>query len=88
MSEQHKKNDILNCRNFYIEYTLCYVGDSMKTFNKNITWKIYADLMDLSDFFNIPYERINEIFKGLCSEKKRTDEAMIALRRMLKEGVK
>ncbi|MHB8102379.1 MAG: hypothetical protein ACYDEF_09445 [Methanosarcina sp.] len=44
--------------------------------------------MDFSDFFNIPYERINEIFKGLCSAKKRPDEAMIALRRMLKEGEK
>jgi len=60
----------------------------MKTFNKNMTWEIYSDLMDLSDFFNIPYERVNETFKSLCSEKKRTDEAMIALRRMLKEGVK
>ena len=60
----------------------------MKTFNKNMTWEIYADLMDLSDFFNIPYERVNETFKSLCSEKKRPDEAMTALRRMLKEGVK
>ncbi len=60
----------------------------MKTFDKNMTWEIYADLLDLSDFFNIPYERINVIFRGLCSEKKRPDEAMIALRRMLKEGVK
>jgi hypothetical protein len=60
----------------------------MKTLNKNMTWEIYADLKDLSDFFNIPYERINEIFKGLCSEKKRPDEAMIVLKRRLKEGVK
>ena len=60
----------------------------MKTFNQNVTWEIYADLMDLSDFFNIPYDRVNEIFKSLCSAKKRPDEAMIALRRMLKEGVK
>ena len=60
----------------------------MKKFDKNMTWEIYADLMDLSDFFNIPYERINEIFKGLCSKKKSHNEAMIALRRMLKEGVK
>ena len=60
----------------------------MKSFDKNITWDIYADLVDLSDFFNIPYERINEMFIGLCSAKKRPDEAMIALRRMLKEGVK
>jgi hypothetical protein len=51
----------------------------MKTFDKNMTWEIYADLVDLSDFFNIPYERINEIFKGLCSDKKRPDEAMRAL---------
>jgi len=60
----------------------------MKTFDKNMTWGIYADLMDLSDFFNIPYERINEMFIGLCSKKKSPDEAMTALRRMLKEGVK
>ena len=60
----------------------------MKTLNKNMTWEIYADLMDLSDFFNIPYERINEMFIGLCSKKKSSDEAMTALRRMLKEGVK
>ncbi|HEY5525613.1 MAG TPA: hypothetical protein VIK26_09815 [Clostridium sp.] len=59
----------------------------MKTLDKNMTWEIYADLRDLSDFFNIPYERINEIFKGLCLKKKSPDEAMIALRRMLKEGV-
>jgi hypothetical protein len=64
------------------------VGDSMKSFDKNITWDIYADLMDLSDFFNIPYERINEMFIGLCSKKKSPDETMTALRRMLKEGVK
>jgi len=43
-------------------------------------------LTDLSDFFNIPYEIINEMFKGLCSDKKRPDEAMRALRRMLKDG--
>jgi len=60
----------------------------MKTLDKNLTWEIYADLMDLSDFFNIPYERINEIFRDLCSKKKHPDEAMTALRRMLKEGVK
>ncbi len=60
----------------------------MKTLDKNLTWKIYADLMDLSDFFNIPYERINEIFKGLCLEKRSPDEAMRTLRRRLKEGVK
>ena len=60
----------------------------MKTLNKNMTWEIYADLMDLSDFFNIPYERINEIFKGLCLKKKSPDEAMKALKRMLKEEVK
>jgi len=60
----------------------------MKTFNKNMTWEIYADLMDLSDFFNIPYERINELFKGLCSEKKRPDEAMTVNKKRLKEGVK
>lgn len=60
----------------------------MKTLDKNMTWDIYADLTDLSDFFNIPYERINEIFKGLCSEKKRPDEAMVTLRRMLKKGAK
>jgi hypothetical protein len=60
----------------------------MKTLEKNMTWDIYADLTDLSDFFNIPHERINEIFKSLCSKKKNPDEAMIALRRMLKEGVK
>ena len=53
-----------------------------------MTWEIYAELVDLSDFFNIPYERINEIFKGLCLKKKSPDEAMTALRRMLKEGVK
>jgi pentatricopeptide repeat protein len=60
----------------------------MKTLDKNMTWEIYADLRDLSDFFNIPYERINERFKGLCSKKRSPDEAMTALRRMLKEGVK
>jgi len=60
----------------------------MKTLDKNMTWEIYADLMDLSDFFNIPYERIDEMYKSLRSVKKRPDEAMIALRRMLKEGVK
>ena len=60
----------------------------MKTLDKNMTWEIYADLMDLSDFFNIPYERINELFKGLCSEKKRPDEAMTVLKKRLKEGVK
>ena len=60
----------------------------MKTFDKNMTWEIYADLLDLSDFFNIPYERIDEMYKSLRSVKKRPDEAMIALRRMLKEGVK
>ena len=53
-----------------------------------MTWEIYADLMDLSDFFNIPYEKINEIFKGLCSKKKNPDEAMTVLKRRLKEGVK
>ena len=51
----------------------------MKTFNKNMTWEIYADLMDLSDFFNIPYEKINEMFVGLCSKKKSPDEVMTAL---------
>jgi pentatricopeptide repeat protein len=60
----------------------------MKTLDKNMTWEIYIELVDLSDFFNIPNERINEIFKGLCSAKKCPDEAMTALRRMLKEGVK
>jgi hypothetical protein len=60
----------------------------MKTLDKNMTWEIYADLRDLSDFFNIPYERINELFKGLCSEKKSPDEVMIILKRRLKEGVK
>jgi hypothetical protein len=60
----------------------------MKTLDKNLIWKIYADLIDLSDFFNIPYERINEIFKGLCLEKRSPDEAMRTLRRRLKEGVK
>jgi len=60
----------------------------MKTLDKNMTWEIYADLVDLSDFFNIPYERIDEMYKSLRSVKKRPDEAMIALRRMLKEGVK
>jgi hypothetical protein len=35
----------------------------MKSFDKNMTWEIYADLVDLSDFFNISYERMNEIFK-------------------------
>ena len=60
----------------------------MKTLDKNMTWEIYADLTDLSDFFNIPYEKINEIIKGLCSKKKSPDEAMTALRRMLKEGAK
>ena len=60
----------------------------MKTLDKNMTWEIYADLMDLSNFFNIPYERIDEMYKSLRSVKKRPDEAMIALRRMLKEGVK
>ena len=60
----------------------------MKTLDKNMTWEIYANLMDLSDFFNIPYERINELFKGLCLEKKRPDEAMAVLKRRLKEGVK
>ena len=60
----------------------------MKTLDKNMTWEIYADLMDLSDFFNIPYERIDEMYKSLRSVKKRPDEAMMALRRMLKEGVK
>jgi len=53
-----------------------------------MTWEIYADLMDLSDLYNISHERINEIFRDLCLKKKRPDEAMIALRRMLKEGVK
>ena len=72
----------------YIAQILWYVGDSMKTLDKNMTWEIYGDLKDLSDFFNIPYERINELFKGLCSEKKRSDEAMIVLKRRLKEGVK
>jgi hypothetical protein len=60
----------------------------MKTLDKNMTWEIYADLTDLSDFFNIPSERMNELFKGLCSEKKRPDEAMTALRKMLKAGKK
>ena len=60
----------------------------MKTLDKNMTWDIYADLTDLSDFFNIPYERINEIFRDLCSKKKRPDEAMTVLKRRLKEGVK
>jgi pentatricopeptide repeat protein len=60
----------------------------MKTLEKNMTWEIYADLTDLSDFFNIPYERMNELFKGLCSKKKRPDEAMAALRKMLTAGVK
>ena len=60
----------------------------MKTLDKNMTWEIYADLMDLSDFFNIPYERIDEMYKNLRSVKKRPDEAMMALRRMLKEGAK
>jgi hypothetical protein len=60
----------------------------MKTFDKNMTWKIYADLVDLSDFFNIPYEIINEMFIGLCSKKKRPDEAMVVLKRRLNEGVK
>ena len=60
----------------------------MKTLDKNMTWEIYADLMDLSDFFNIPYERIDEMYKSLRSVKKRPDEAMMALRRMLKEGEK
>jgi len=35
-----------------------------------MTWEIYADLVDLSDFFNIPYERINEMFIGLCSKRR------------------
>ena len=60
----------------------------MKTLNQNMAWEIYADLKDLSDFFNISYERINEIFRDLCSKKKRPDEAMTALRKMLKAGVK
>ena len=60
----------------------------MKTLDQNMTREIYADLTDLSDFFDISYERINEIFKGLCSKKKNPDEAMTALRRMLKEGIK
>jgi hypothetical protein len=60
----------------------------MKTLNKNMTWEIYSDLTDLSEFFNIPYERINERFKGLCSEKNSPDEAMTVLKRRLKEGVK
>ena len=60
----------------------------MKTLDKNMTWEIYADLTDLGDFFNIPYERIDEMYKSLRSVKKRPDEAMMALRRMLKEGVK
>jgi hypothetical protein len=61
----------------------------MKTFYKNMTWEIYADLMDLSDFFNIPYERIDEMYRqGLRSVKKRPDEAMIVLKRMLKKRVK
>jgi pentatricopeptide repeat protein len=60
----------------------------MKTLNQNMAWEIYADLKDLSDFFNIPYERINETFRDLCSKKKRPDEAMTALRKMLKAGVK
>ena len=60
----------------------------MKTLDKNMTWEIYADLMDLSNFFNIPYERIDEMYKSLRSVKKRPDEAMMALRRMLKEGAK
>ncbi len=60
----------------------------MKTFDKNMTWEIYADLRDLSDFFNIPYERINGTFRDLCSKKKRPDEAMTTLRKMLKAEVK
>jgi pentatricopeptide repeat protein len=60
----------------------------MKTIDKNMTWEIYADLVDLSDLFNIPSERINEMFMGLCSKKKHPDDAMTALRRMLKDGVK
>jgi hypothetical protein len=56
-------NDRLNCRNYYIAQILWYVEDSMKSFDKNMTWEIYADLVDLSDFFNISYERMNEIFK-------------------------
>jgi hypothetical protein len=60
----------------------------MKTLNQNMTWEIYADLKDLSDFFNIPYEIINETFRDLFLKKKRPDEAMTALRRILKEGVK
>jgi hypothetical protein len=57
------------------------VTDNLKL-EKNMTWEIYADLTYLSDFFNIPYERINELFKGLCSGKKRPDEVM----KYLKEG--
>jgi hypothetical protein len=45
-------------------------------------------LRDLSGFFNIPYERMNEIFKGICSEQKRPDEAMAVLKRRLNEGLK
>jgi hypothetical protein len=60
----------------------------MKTLDKNMTWEIYADLRDLSEFFNIPYERMNEMFIGLCSKKKSPDEAMTVLKRRLKEGVK
>jgi pentatricopeptide repeat protein len=59
----------------------------MNTLQKNMTWEIYADLTHLSDFFGVSNTRINEMFKGLCAEK-RPDEAMAALRRMLKEGVK
>ena len=72
----------------YIAQILWYVGDSMKSFDKNMTWEIYADLVDLSDFFNIPYERINEMFIELCSKKKRPDEVMVLLKRRLNEGVK
>jgi len=60
----------------------------MRTFDKNMTWEIYADLMDLSDLYNISHERINEMFIGLCSKKKRPDEAMAVLKRRLNEGVK
>jgi hypothetical protein len=59
----------------------------MNTFQKNMTWEIYADLTHLSDFFGVSDTRVNEMFKSLCADK-RPDEAMIALQRMLKEGAK
>ena len=59
----------------------------MKTLEKNMTWEIYGDLTHLSDSFGVSNSRINEMFKVLCAEK-RPDEAMAALRRILKEGEK